>query len=60
MPGGVRATEVGQALAVSGILKLREKAGPAFSQFNEEVATGDIDADTLWAKEILAATGAKR
>jgi flagellar biogenesis protein FliO len=46
--------------AVSGILKLREKAGPAFTQFNDEVATGDIDADTLWAKEILAATGAKR
>lgn len=64
--------------AVSGILKLREKAGPAFSksaasdgdrraaappwseQLDSEVATGDIHADALWAKEILAATGARR
>jgi flagellar biogenesis protein FliO len=46
--------------AVSGILRLREKAGPAFTHFNDDIATGDIDADALWAKEILAATGAKR
>jgi flagellar biogenesis protein FliO len=46
--------------AVAGILKLREKAGPAFAQLGDDVATEDVDADALWAKEILAATGAKR
>jgi flagellar biogenesis protein FliO len=46
--------------AVSGILKLREKAGPAFAHLGDDVTTEDVDADALWAKEILAATGAKR
>jgi flagellar biogenesis protein FliO len=45
--------------AVSGILRLRGRTGqmPAVS---EEVATGDVAADELWAREILAATGARR
>lgn len=47
--------------AVAGLLKLREKAGPAFTKLDDDVATDDIDADAQWAKEILAATaGAKR
>ena len=45
--------------AVSGILRLRGRTGqmPAVS---DEVATGDVEADELWAREILAATGARR
>lgn len=49
--------------AVEGIRKLRERRShrnmlaPAV---NEEVATDDADADEVWAKEILAATGARR
>ena len=51
----------GSSPAISGILKLREKAGPAFTPVNDDLASGDIDADALWAREILAATaGAKR
>lgn len=51
--------------SVSGILKLRERV-PAASQhtwgepLHEDIATGDLDADALWAKEILAATGSRR
>ena len=43
--------------AVTGILRLRRT-----SQFAvpAEVASGDVAADELWAKEILAATGARR
>jgi flagellar biogenesis protein FliO len=44
--------------AVSGILKLRERVAPL--PVNDEVATDDIEADALWAKEILAATGIRR
>ncbi len=44
--------------AVSGILRLR--ATTQAPPVNEEVATGDVDADSLWAQEILAATGARR
>ena len=45
--------------AVSGILRLRGRTGqmPAISA---DVATGDVEADELWAREILAATGARR
>ncbi|HUJ61670.1 MAG TPA: flagellar biosynthetic protein FliO, partial [Kofleriaceae bacterium] len=43
--------------AVAGILKLRERTMPPV---NEDVATGDDAADALWAREILAATGARR
>lgn len=55
--------------AVAGILKLRDRPSIPnidtrgivdFSEINDEVATGDLDADALWAKEILAATGARR
>jgi flagellar biogenesis protein FliO len=44
--------------AVSGILKLRERS--ALPTINEEIATDDIEADALWAKEILAASGGRR
>ncbi|CAN5919302.1 hypothetical protein BH11MYX2_BH11MYX2_13470 [soil metagenome] len=44
--------------AVSGLLKLRAKTH--HSVVNEDVATEDVDADAIWAKEILAATGARR
>lgn len=43
--------------AVSGLLKLRAKTAPVV---NEDVATDDVDADAVWAREILAATGARR
>lgn len=44
--------------AVSGLLKLRARTNvPAV---NEDVATDDVDADAIWAREILAATGARR
>lgn len=44
--------------AVAGILKLRARTN--VPQVNEDVATDDLDADSLWAREILAATGARR
>jgi flagellar biogenesis protein FliO len=45
--------------AVSGILRLRGRTGqmPAVSA---DLAPGDVVADEAWAKEILAATGARR
>jgi len=43
--------------AVSGILRLRARTGQM--PISEAVATGDVEADELWAKEILAATGAR-
>jgi flagellar biogenesis protein FliO len=51
--------------SVAGILRLRNQRASAIHNvpieaFNEDVATGDIDADALWAKEMLAATGARR
>ncbi len=45
--------------AVSGILKLRGKTAAPLA-VTDEVMTDDVDADALWAKEILAATGARR
>ncbi len=44
---------------VAGILKLRERAS-TIEGINEEVATGDLDADAIWAKEIFAAAGGRR
>lgn len=50
--------------AVGGILKLRERRSQrniiAPPLVNDDVATDDIEADEQWAKEILAATGARR
>lgn len=47
--------------AVGGILKLRERRTQQnLPQVSEDIATDDVDADALWAKEILAATGARR
>jgi flagellar biogenesis protein FliO len=43
--------------AVSGILRLRARTGQL--PINDAVASGDIEADELWAKEILAATGGR-
>lgn len=47
------------ASPVAGILKLRERAS-TYEGVNEEVATGDLDADAIWAKEIFAAAGGRR
>ncbi|HEY4179825.1 MAG TPA: flagellar biosynthetic protein FliO [Kofleriaceae bacterium] len=44
--------------AVAGLLKLRARTN--VPHVNEDVATDDSDADAIWAKEILAATGARR
>ncbi len=44
--------------AVSGLLKLRAKTN--VPTVNEDVATDDVEADAVWAREILAATGARR
>jgi flagellar biogenesis protein FliO len=48
--------------AVSGILRLRGRTGqfPIQPQVNDALAPGDVEADAAWAKEILAATGARR
>jgi len=46
--------------AVSGILRLRGRTGQMPAVLPEEIASGDVVADELWAKEILAATGARR
>ena len=43
--------------AVSGILRLRARTGQL--PISDAVAAGDIEADELWAKEILAATGGR-
>jgi flagellar biogenesis protein FliO len=43
--------------AVSGILRLRARTGQM--PISEAVATGEVEADELWAKEILAATGGR-
>ena len=43
--------------AIAGLVKLREQRA---ASINEEVATDDVEADALWAREILAATGARR
>jgi len=57
---GPEPRSVAGSSAVSGILRLREKAGPAFMALDSDIATSDVDADAVWAKEILAATGARR
>lgn len=44
--------------AIAGLLKLR-KQGPE-PLVDEDVATGDIDQDAAWAKEIIAATAGMR
>lgn len=49
--------------AVSGILRLRGRTAQFTTPqplVDDAVATGDIEADAAWAKEILAATGARR
>jgi hypothetical protein len=46
--------------AVSGILRLRGRTGQMPVAIPDNVATDDVVADELWAKEILAATGARR
>jgi flagellar biogenesis protein FliO len=42
---------------VAGILKLRERAS-TYEGLNDDISTGDMDADAAWAKEIMAATNA--
>jgi flagellar biogenesis protein FliO len=57
-PGDIREPrEKPVSPAVSGILRLRARTGQM--PISEAVATGDVEADELWAKEILAATGAR-
>ncbi len=59
----VRAEKGASSAAVGGILKLRERRSMhhiPMPLVSDEVATDDIEADTAWAKEILAATGARR
>lgn len=55
--------------SVAGIMRLRAKTvappieqeiEPAYAKLDDDIATGDLDADALWAKEILAATSARR
>jgi hypothetical protein len=46
--------------AVSGILRLRGRTGQMAAVLPDDIASGDVVADDLWAKEILAATGARR
>ena len=59
----VRPEKGASSAAVGGILKLRERRSMhniPMPMVSDEVATGDIDADEQWAKEILAATGARQ
>jgi len=59
----VRPEKGASSAAVGGILKLRERRSVhniPMPLVSDEVATDDIEADTAWAKEILAATGARR
>jgi flagellar biogenesis protein FliO len=48
--------------AVSGLLKLRAKTVPPpdAAPLSDEIASGDMEADAAWAKEILLATRAAR
>ena len=52
-----RTTTQNRSPAVNGILRLRAQT---VQPINEDVATDDVDADALWAREILAAAGGKR
>jgi len=54
------ATDKPLSPAVSGILRLRGRTGQMAAVLPEDIASGDVVADELWAKEILAATGARR
>ena len=54
------AVEKPMSPAVTGILRLRGLTGQIPVVIPEDVATSDVVADELWAKEILAATGARR
>jgi len=59
----VRAEKGASSAAVDGILKLRERRSMhniPMPMVSDEVATDDVEADEQWAKEILAATGARR
>lgn len=59
----VRPERATTSAAAAGILKLRERRSMhniPMPMVSDEVATGDVDADEQWAKEILAATGARR
>jgi len=46
--------------SVAGILRLRQQTAAPVLELDEDIVTGDLDADALWAKEILAATGGRR
>ncbi len=52
-----RTTTLNRSPAVNGILRLRAQTA---QPINEDVATDDVDADALWAREMLAAAGGKR
>jgi flagellar biogenesis protein FliO len=55
----VQPAEPALSPAVSGILRLRGRTGQ-MAAINPEVATGEVEADELWAREILAATSGRR
>ncbi|HEY4243339.1 MAG TPA: flagellar biosynthetic protein FliO [Kofleriaceae bacterium] len=55
----VKAPEHPSSPAIAGLLRLRDRATEA-PEINDDVATGDADADALWAREILRATGGRR
>ncbi len=57
-PTFARPADAPASPAIAGLLKLR-KQGPE-PLVDEEVATGDIDQDAAWAKEIIAATAGMR
>jgi flagellar biogenesis protein FliO len=51
--------------AVAGILRLRAQTAQMTAQpdpfkVSDEVATGDVEADEVWARELLAASGSRR
>jgi hypothetical protein len=59
-PSAVSRTPVGNLTvspAVSGILKLRDRAGTVQPQPSEDEG---LDDDAIWARELLAATGGRR
>lgn len=54
-----RTSRAATSSPVAGILKLRERAS-TYEGLNEDIATGDLDADAQWAKEIFAASGGRK
>ena len=46
--------------AASGIMRLRTKLGPVAVNPDDDINTGDVEADEQWARDILAATGGRR